>query len=112
MTASTHTTLPAPAPYRFEELRAGLPPLSGDAKADLAARRRYAETAHRAGASGRTVVRLQCAAMDELVLALWRRACEEVGKTLAPTPVALVALGGYGRSELNPYSDIDLLVLH
>ncbi len=57
-------------------------------------------------------MRLHCAAIDELVLSLWERACADVARTTAPTPVSLVALGGYGRRELNPYSDIDLLVLH
>jgi len=104
--------LPAAAPYELEEKLKGLPPLSGDAKADLAARRRYVESVHRAGGSGRTVVRLGSAAMDGIVTMLWTRAGNEVARGLAPTPVSLVALGGYGRSELNPYSDVDLLVLH
>lgn len=112
MSVHPSTVLPTPAPYQFRERLPDLPPLSGDAKVDLAARRGFAEALHRAGASGRTIVRLQSAAMDELVLFLWDRACAEIGRARPPTPVSLVALGGYGRSELNPYSDIDLLVLH
>jgi [protein-PII] uridylyltransferase len=105
--------LPKAAPYEFETHLAALPPLTGDLRADFTTLRKYVEGVHQAGGSGRTVVRLQSAAMDRIVTALWERSLADAQqKGLTPTPVALVALGGYGRRELAPWSDLDLLVLH
>ena len=109
---SSFTQLPKAAPYEYEARLQSLPALTGEVKADWAALRRHVEETHRAGGSGHTVVRLQSAATDRMVEALWERALAEASRQLAPTPAALVALGGYGRRELAPFSDLDLLVLH
>ncbi len=112
-------TLPASRPYEYEERLPELPPLGGDAKADLAAARAYLESLHRGGASGHTVVRLQSTATDRIVTMLWDRALAGTRRPVArgrgkakAAPLALVALGGYGRRELAPHSDVDLLLLH
>jgi [protein-PII] uridylyltransferase len=104
--------LPKPAPYEYEARLPELPPLTGDARADLAASRGFVEELHRRGASGHTVVRLQSAAMDRLVAVLWERARAEAAAQHPESPLALIAIGGYGRRELAPFSDLDLLFLH
>jgi [protein-PII] uridylyltransferase len=61
------------------------------------------------GASGAVTIAARAAAVDELVRELWRQAVERDSRLGAG--VALAAVGGYGRRELFPYSDVDLLFL-
>ncbi len=58
------------------------------------------------GAPADVLVRARAQLIDEVLREVWER---HVG---ANEGIALVAVGGYGRGELLPYSDIDLLVLH
>ncbi|MGH7935322.1 MAG: [protein-PII] uridylyltransferase [Candidatus Binataceae bacterium] len=69
---------------------------------------------HLAGAGGREIVRDFTAAVDHLMRALYQIADAHHGHRFPRLNqrVAVVARGGYGRMELNPYSDIDLLFLH
>ncbi|MBI5179541.1 MAG: [protein-PII] uridylyltransferase [Nitrospinae bacterium] len=66
------------------------------------------EEKHLGGAGGFEVCHAWAKAVDGLIAELFARL---VGAT-DNLPFALAALGGYGRSELNPYSDIDLLFLY
>src|SRR5580698_672032 len=61
------------------------------------------------GASGAVTIAARAAALDELVRGLWAQAVERDSRLGAG--IALVAIGGYGRRESFPYSDVDLLFL-
>jgi [protein-PII] uridylyltransferase len=61
------------------------------------------------GASGAATVAARAAAVDELIVGLWTRAVAET--PVLGQGIAVLAVGGYGRRELFPYSDVDLLYL-
>lgn len=68
---------------------------------------------HRGGASGRDVVKDITAMTDTLVRKLFSSITRDLGGNRHERgQLTLVAIGGYGRGELNPYSDIDLMFLY
>jgi len=70
--------------------------------------------AHHSGYDGRDVCAARARLIDVLLRSLWSAAkgtLSEQAQREFPS-LALVALGGYGRSELNPHSDVDFMFLH
>ncbi len=106
---------PAPAPSH-RDVRARLPGLlPGDAPSRATRARTQREGAfdavrafHRQGGAGLSTARLLTASADALVQGLWAEL--EAEHPLSGS--VLVALGGYGRRELSPGSDWDLLLVH
>ncbi len=69
---------------------------------------------HRAGGSGRHICQARSAVLDALhrhILYSIQAEFEASNRAKVPR-YALVAIGGYGRGELNPCSDIDIMLLH
>jgi len=63
---------------------------------------------HKSGGSGRDVVACMTAMADELIHNLYQCSAAEF-PTSGKVCSAVLALGGYGRGELNPLSDIDVM---
>ena len=87
-----------------------LPPL----KAALAAGQAEIRRRFEAGGAAAKSVREQCFLIDQLIRVLHDLVAERVYPLANPTAgekLAIVATGGYGRGEMAPYSDIDLLFL-
>ena len=69
---------------------------------------------HRAGGGGVEICQARAAILDALLGHLWDEAKSKLSaqEQIYFPPIALVAIGGYGREELNPHSDIDFMFLH
>ena len=83
-------------------------------KTYLASERERIQQAHQAGETGLKITQARAVKIDRLLKLLFDCAIESWRKKNGepPTPVTLIALGGYGRSELSPLSDIDVMFLY
>src|SRR5213595_2754869 len=69
---------------------------------------------HQAGGGGREICTRRAELVDVLLRYVFGAASSATarGNGEAEMPLALIALGGYGRGELNPFSDVDVMLLH
>jgi len=77
----------------------------GGVKSFLQEEEAFIRSAHFSGAGGGEIVQRRTALFDRALKAIYHALSES-----GPLPV-LIAVGGYGRGELNPHSDIDILFL-
>jgi [protein-PII] uridylyltransferase len=114
--AAPATTVPSSPRSRdalLAQFLAGKKP-GADARAYLESIRAELAERHFAGASGGEIVAAMTGAMDDLISALFHYADAEHDRRYPRLnqKITVVARGGYGRGELNPQSDVDLLFLH
>lgn len=74
-------------------------------KAALERTRRHLDEAFKRGDDIRDLVHARAQVVDELLRCAWQR------HPMPDQQASLIAVGGYGRGELHPFSDIDLLIL-
>lgn len=64
------------------------------------------------GAGGREVVRQRSDLVDLLFRRIFAQVCTDQFGKPKPEGFAVIAFGGYGRREMNPFSDVDIMFLH
>jgi [protein-PII] uridylyltransferase len=67
---------------------------------------------HYSGGGGREICAQRASLVDIVLRHLLDAAIETAGDHGKLPKLALVAIGGYGRGELNPFSDVDIMFLH
>ena len=77
----------------------------GEVRASLAAASNDLKTRFEAGESVIKLVHARATVIDESLVDLWNQ------HVASSSGAALVAVGGYGRGELHPYSDVDIMLL-
>lgn len=85
-----------------------------EARGRLAGRREMLRRRHSEGTPGVEVCAGLSDLFDEIILDLFEQALDDLGdraETLR-SHVALVPHGGYGRRDVSPFSDVDLMLLH
>ncbi len=82
----------------------------GTLKASLAKKQAEIERTHRGGVDGFATCTSLTAAMDEVIGTAFQMLSSTFGPA-AKEHVAVLALGGYGRAELFPRSDVDVMLL-
>ncbi|MBI5970558.1 MAG: [protein-PII] uridylyltransferase [Deltaproteobacteria bacterium] len=98
----------------FENLKTGAAAKEA-AKIYLANAASEIENRHRSGERGGQLCKAYASMIDVLLISLFTvkaRDIKPVGGNYPLRPLALVALGGYGREEMNVKSDIDLMLLY
>jgi [protein-PII] uridylyltransferase len=87
----------------------------GDYKKFWAQQQKMLRTYHVASQSGNGLVQMHARMMDELLRYFYKNAKNGYSKKYEKEwsqLISLVAIGGYGRSELSPHSDVDLMLLY
>lgn len=93
----------------------GLPAAVIRARDQLREGRVKLKAQHDSGSPGLQVSAYLTDLIDSVVLDLYQASCSAAGldiEKLGAGKIALVAHGGYGRRDLAPFSDVDLMLLH
>lgn len=93
----------------------GSGPVTRQFRAFLKLENERLRVAQRLGASGQWTAIARCLTIDVLVEQVFQLSTIESAaaqESLRADRLAIVALGGYGRQELAPFSDLDILFLH